>query len=145
MVTRKATAAWKGSLAEGQGVLSAGPEMAERLFDRESRFGQGRGVNPEELLGAALAGCFCMALTDAIEEAGYEPAGVEATAEISLDESKPEITGIRLKTTGSVPELGQEEFEALAEQTVQSCIVARALAGVEVTVEPAMLTPTGQL
>ena len=144
MIVKRATAAWKGSLANGQGVLSAGPEMAERLFDRESRFGQGRGVNPEELLGAALAGCFCMALTHAIEEAGFEPEGVEAAAEVSLDEARGEIAGIRLKTTGNVPGLDQDEFNALAEETADSCIIAKALAGVEVTVEPAMLTPTAQ-
>ncbi|MBE0537487.1 MAG: OsmC family peroxiredoxin [Phycisphaerae bacterium] len=143
MITKRATAAWKGTLADGQGVLSAGPEMADRLFDRESRFGQGRGVNPEELIGAALAGCFCMALAHAIEEEGYEPDGVEAVAEIMLEESAPEIAGIRLKTTGSIPGLSQQEFERLAEQTAQSCVVARALSAIEVTVEPAMLTPTG--
>jgi osmotically inducible protein OsmC len=141
MITRKATAAWKGSLKGGQGVLSAGPEMVDRLFDHESRFGQGRGINPEEMMGAALAGCFCMALAHAIEEAGYEPEGVEASAEVLLDESKPEIAGIRLWTTGSVPGLGQDEFDRLAELAARSCPIAKALASLQIAVETAMLTP----
>ncbi len=143
MIVRKAHAAWKGTLMDGRGVLSVGPEMTDRLFDRESRFGDGRGVNPEEMIGAALAGCFCMALSHAIEQAGYHPDGIEAAAEVMLDEDQPEINSIRLKTTGSIPDLSQDEFNRLAQQTASSCPVARALASTEITVETAMLTPTG--
>jgi len=143
IITKKAGAAWKGPLENGRGVLSAGPEMTDRLFDYNSRFGEGRGVNPEEMIGAALAGCFCMALAHAIGEAGYEPEGIEASAEVMLDESQPAIAAIRLKTTGSVPGLAQEEFDRLAEETMHSCPVAKALAGTELSVETAMLTPSG--
>ena len=84
---------------------------------------------------------FRTAMAHAIEEAGYEPEGVEASAEVLLDESKPEIAGIRLWTTGSVPGLGQDEFDRLAELAARSCPIAKALASLQIAVETAMLTP----
>lgn len=139
MIERKATASWEGTLEDGYGVMSAGPELTAQKFSFDSRFGDAKGLNPEEMIGAALAGCFSMALTKTIQEGGHQPEKIETFAEVSLDDSEPRIASIKLKTNGKVPGLAEDKFRYMAEQTGKSCPVAKALSGVEITVEPTML------
>ena len=132
MATRNGSATWNGNLAEGNGNLTVGDGAWQGDYSFSSRFEEGAGTNPEELLGAAHAACFSMALSHAMAEAGKEPRSVATTAKVHLRnvDGAPTISKIELETEGDVPGMDEEEFQRFAEQAKAECVVSRALAGV---------------
>jgi osmotically inducible protein OsmC len=129
---RTAEARWAGDLKTGRGNIKLGSGAFEGPYSFSSRFENGSGTNPEELLGAAHAGCFSMALSLALSLAGHPPANLATTATVHLEKAGAgfAITGIDLKTRGQVPGITAAEFSRLAEDTKVNCIVSRALASV---------------
>ncbi|NBB72798.1 MAG: OsmC family peroxiredoxin [Bacteroidetes bacterium] len=136
MPTRKATASWNGDLQGGTGNMAFGGGAFEGAFSFRSRFEDGAGTNPEELIAAAHAGCFSMALSNILAEAGHTPESVNTTANVSLemtDDDGPTITKIELNTEADVPGLDNETFQQHAEAAKAGCPVSKALAGPTIT------------
>jgi osmotically inducible protein OsmC len=117
--------------------MALGSGAFEGQYSYSSRFEEGTGTNPEELIGAAHAGCFSMALAHILAEAGHEATRVETTARVTLEptESGPTITRIELQTEGEVPGLDADEFQRQAEAAKAGCAVSRALAGVKISLD----------
>src|SRR3954454_15004291 len=113
MAVRTANARWDGALQEGSGTMALGSGAFEGQFSYASRFEEGTGTNPEELLGAAHAGCFSMAFANTLATAGNDPQRVETTARVHLEprEEGPAITRIELQTEAEVPGIDEEEFQ----------------------------------
>jgi osmotically inducible protein OsmC len=132
MIDRKSEARWEGTLREGRGSIRLGSGAFEGPFSFGTRFEGAPGTNPEELLGAAHAGCFTLALSMMLTTAGHPPTSLETTATVHLDKVGSEfaITGIDLVTRGKVPGQTQAEFQRLAEDAKGNCIISKALAGV---------------
>jgi osmotically inducible protein OsmC len=132
MATRQASAEWTGSLKEGSGQMSLGSGSYTGPFSFVSRFENGSGTNPEELIGAAHAGCFSMALSAGLGKAGHPPASIRTTSKVHLGTSDagPTITRIDLDVEGEVPGIDQATFQQHAETAKKACAVSRALAGV---------------
>jgi lipoyl-dependent peroxiredoxin len=139
MPTTTSEARWDGNLEAGSGTMKLPSQGFEGPYTRASRFTEeGEGSNPEELLGAAHAGCFSMFLSGVLSKAGTEPTSITTTAKVRIEviDSGPTITKIALATVGVVPGITQEDFQAAAEQAKAGCPVSKALAGVaEVTLE----------
>ena len=136
---RKANAVWTGTLKEGKGSLTTGSKaLSDHPYSFGSRFEEQAkpGANPEELLAAAEAGCFTMALGAELSKAGHDPQELrtEATAEMKNEDGKWSITTIHLVTRGRVDGVDQAGFERIAQATKQNCIVSRAL-NVELTLD----------
>ena len=140
MTVRKADAIWKGSLREGAGELALESGAFRGPYTFKSRFEHGKETNPEELLGAAHAGCFTMALTAALGREKVLPTDIHTTAAVHLEQVAGgfSITRIQLKTRAKVPGVTAERFAALAADAKQNCPVSRALAGVEITLDAAL-------
>jgi len=134
---RKASARWTGDLREGKGTVRLGSGAFEGPFSFKTRFEDAPGTNPEELLGAAHAGCFTMALSAQLAKGGHAPRRVDTEAVVHLDMVGQGfvITRIDLVTRGDVPGLSEAEFKRLAEETKVNCIVSKALASVPMTVQ----------
>lgn len=132
MAVRNAEAEWNGSLKEGKGRLKLGSNAFDGQYSFSSRFESGTGTNPEELIGAAHAGCFTMALSSGLGKAGFTPTRLHTTAKVHLGmvEGAPTITQIDLDVTGEVPGLDAAAFTQHAEDAKKGCLVSRALAGV---------------
>jgi len=141
MTVRKADAVWKGSLREGAGELALESGAFRGPYTFKSRFEQGKETNPEELLGAAHAGCFTMALTAALGREKVTPTEIRTTAAVHLEQVAGgfSITRIQLKTRAKVPGVTAERFAALAADAKQNCPVSKALAGVEITLDAALV------
>jgi osmotically inducible protein OsmC len=141
-ITRTAHASWSGTVAEGGGRLGLGSGAFEGPFTLKARVEDGvSAANPEELIGAANAGCFTMSLADLLSEAGHPPAELRTTAHVRL-EQHPEgfrITRITLSTEGEVPGVDEAQFQELAERAKTTCPVSLALAGTEIAVEARLL------
>ena len=137
-ISRFATAHWEGDLKSGQGRLST-PEsglMDGTPYGFATRFGDRKGVNPEELIAAAHAGCFTMAMSLKLSEAGHPPSAIDTRAEVDLStEGGPSLSAIRLKTTARVPGMDAAAFRAIADDVGRHCPVSRALSAVPITVE----------
>lgn len=140
MATRDGSATWSGDLRTGSGRLTVGEDAWTSQYSASSRFHgvlpgfeEGAGTNPEELLAAAHAACFSMALSLALTEAGHTPDSIETRARVHLRfvDGAPTIQQIDLETEGDVPGLDQDGFGALAEEAKKGCIISRALGGVE--------------
>ncbi len=133
MPKRTASARWDGSLIEGRGTMRMASGAYEGPYSFQSRFEEGDGTNPEELIAAAHAGCFSMALSAGLGEADHSPESVETEAVVHLDKAGDgfAITRIELRTRANVPGLSDEEFQQIAEAAKKGCPVSRALAGVE--------------
>ncbi len=137
-ISRHATAHWEGDLKTGKGALST-PQSG--LLDKtryafSSRFGDEKGTNPEELIAAAHAGCFTMALSAKLSEAGFPPESLETRADVDLSmEGGPTLSAIRLKTTAKVPGIDPVKFRELADDAKQNCPVSKALSAVPITLE----------
>ncbi|MDB4929543.1 MAG: osmC [Myxococcaceae bacterium] len=135
----KASAQWSGGFKTGTGTMK--PAHAEAAnFSVSSRFEGQQGSNPEELIGAALAGCFSMALTVGLEKAGLAPQGVRTEAEVKLEKQGEgfAITGIALTTTATVPGVDDAKFQAIAEETKKGCPVSKALGAVPITLKASL-------
>ena len=132
MATRNGSAEWRGDLQGGSGDLTVGNGVFEGQYSFKSRFEEGEGTNPEELIAAAHAACFAMALSNILSEAGHTPDSVRASARVQLRmvDDAPTIAKIELETQGSVPDLSEDEFKQYADQAKKDCPVSRALAGV---------------
>ena len=133
MAVRQANAEWKGTLKEGSGNMSLGSGSYTGPFSFMSRFENGTGTNPEELLGAAHAGCFSMALAAGLGRAGITPTSIRTNAKVHLgtSEAGPTITRIELDVEGEVPGIDQATFQQHAEAAKKGCVVSRALGGVK--------------
>ena len=138
---RRGSARWTGPLAQGEGVLSTGSGvLQDQRYAFSTRFGAERGTNPEELIAAAHAGCYSMALTYLLGQAGTPPRSVETTAELSLrmGPQGPEVMGIALTVQARVDGLDPEAFEATAQQAKRDCLISRLL-NTEVTLTAQLL------
>jgi osmotically inducible protein OsmC len=136
MAIRTANARWEGTLIEGSGVIRTGKGGLSGNYSFKSRFEEGEGTNPEELIGAAHAGCYSMALSGELTKAGFPPAAVDTTASVHFDrvDEKPTVTRIDLVTTASVPNIDDAEFQRLAEAAKNGCPISRLLApGTQIT------------
>jgi len=129
MAVRNAEAVWQGTLKEGAGTMKLGSGAYEGPFSYASRFEEGPGTNPEELIGAAHAGCFSMFLSALLTNAGYTPTRVHTTAKVHLG-AGPAITLIELNTEAEVPGLDADTFQEKATAAKAGCPVSKALAGV---------------
>jgi osmotically inducible protein OsmC len=134
---RKAEAQWFGDLKSGHGTMSVGSKAFSGPFSFISRFEGSKDTNPEELLGAAHAGCFSMALSNSLAQAGHVVTSVSTTAVVSVNKTDAgfAVTGIALTTRGVVPGLSAEEFVKFAEATKTGCIISRALSAVPMTLD----------
>ncbi|MBN2551522.1 MAG: OsmC family protein [Spirochaetales bacterium] len=142
MAVRKANAVWQGTLKQGSGRLS----VQSRLFQDApysfgSRFEEEKGTNPEELIGAAFAGCFSQAFALELEEAGYPPTRIETTAGITLEKAEGgfKISKAALETSAQVEAIDEGKFRELAEKAKNNCPVSKALAGIEKSVQPKLI------
>ena len=137
MAVRTADARWEGALQDGSGTMAFGSGAFEGQFSYASRFEEGPGTNPEELIGAAHAGCFSMAFANTLATAGHDPQRVETTARVHLEpgDDGPSITRIELQTEGEVPGIDPDEFQQLAETAKANCPVSKALAGVDISLD----------
>ena len=137
-VTRTAQASWQGDLPSGGGRIGVGSGAYEGPFTLRARVDDvERSTNPEELIGAAHAGCFTMSLANLLSESGHPPADLNTTAHVRLEQLDTgfAITGIALETVGEVPGVDAETFARLAQQAKDTCPVSRALAGTKITLE----------
>jgi lipoyl-dependent peroxiredoxin len=137
MPTRKAHARWEGSIKEGRGKVDFGNGAFQAAYSFASRFEDGKGTNPEELLGAAHAGCFAMALSLILGKAGFKPDYVDATAHVTISPQGEgfKITKSRLVCEAGVPGIDSVTFMRHAESAKAGCPVSQALAGTEITLE----------
>ncbi|WP_423751611.1 OsmC family peroxiredoxin [Salinirarus marinus] len=129
MPTSTAEATWDGTLKEGSGHLALGSGVWEGPYTFASRFEGGDETNPEELIGAAEAGCFSMALALGLEEAGYAPERIHTEASVHLDADALEIDRIDLRVEGEVPDADADAFREQAAEAKENCPVSKALAG----------------
>ena len=133
MPTRSASARWDGSFKRGEGTMAFGSGAFEGAYSAASRFEEGEGTNPEELIGAAHAGCFSMAFALALNEAGHEPESVATDADVHINPAEGggfEINRIDLRTRARVPGIEPDEFSRIAEAAKAGCPVSKALGGV---------------
>jgi lipoyl-dependent peroxiredoxin len=132
MATRNGSAEWRGDLKGGSGSVKVGDGVFEGAYSFASRFEDGEGTNPEELLGAAHASCFAMALSLILTEADHPPDSLlsEAKVQLRLVDGTPTIARIELDVEGSVPGIDEDAFRGYAEKAKAGCPVSRALAGV---------------
>lgn len=142
MPARTASAEWNGNLTEGQGTMKLGSGAFTGAYTWKSRSADGAGTNPEELIGAAHAGCFSMALAAAMGNEGVTPTRIATTAKVHLEkvESGFVIPRIDLSTEVSAPNLSEEKFQALAAGAKANCPVSKALAGTTISLS-AKLVP----
>ena len=141
-ISRHATAHWEGDLKSGQGKLGTPQSglLNDTPYGFNTRFGDVKGTNPEELIAAAHAGCFTMALSAKLTEAGFPPATIDSRAEVDLSmEGGPTLSAIRLTTKASVPGIDEAKFRAVAEDAKQNCPVSKALSAVPITLEATLV------
>ena len=134
MATRTASAVWDGTLKQGKGSMKLGSGAFEGAYSFSSRFEEASGTNPEELIGAAEAGCYSMALSANLEKAGYAAKRITTAATVKLEMigGGPKITSIDLRTDAEVPGVDNAKFQEIAEQTKKACPVSVALSGTQI-------------
>jgi lipoyl-dependent peroxiredoxin len=140
---RIATARWEGDLMSGKGAISTPQSglFADQNFSFKTRFGEEKGTNPEELLAAAHAGCFSMALSAVLGKSGFAPTRIETRAEAMMEpgmDPGPTVTGVHLIVSASVPDISAEKFQEIANAAKAGCVISRALA-VPVTMEATLV------
>ena len=140
MPTRTAHAEWDGSISEGSGTMAFGSGAFEGPYSFKSRMEDGPGTNPEELIGAAHAGCFSMALSVVLGADGHEPESIKTDAKVRFDKQGEgwAITSITLTTRGKVPGMDNDAFVKAAEVAKENCPVSQALTGVEISLDAAL-------
>lgn len=143
MLKRQSEGIWEGTLKDGKGTMVIGGTGFEVDYSFPSRFEDGSGTNPEELIGAAHAGCFSMALSHLIEEAGFKPNKISTRAIVHLNKSESgfSIDKIELDTEAQIPGISAEQFTENAEAAKANCPVSRALAGVKITLKADLVSP----
>ncbi|MHB8088235.1 MAG: OsmC family protein [Anaerolineaceae bacterium] len=130
MAIRESSAVWQGNLVDGKGSMRLGSGAFEGTYSHASRFEDGPGTNPEELIGAAHAGCFSMFLSALLSKAGHVPTSIATTVKVHLGDG-PKITLLELSTIGIVPGIDEKTFIEFAEQAKKGCPVSQALSAVE--------------
>jgi osmotically inducible protein OsmC len=137
MPTRTAEAEWRGDLLHGDGNMKLGSGAYEGNYSFATRFEEQPGTNPEELIGAAHAGCFSMALSAMLSEAGYEPKRVHTVAKVSIEKVGDgfAITKSALQTDAEVPGIDEATFRNIAEKAKTGCPVSKALGAIEITLD----------
>jgi osmotically inducible protein OsmC len=142
MPVRNAKAIWEGTLREGQGRVSLGSGAFEGSYSFHSRFEEAEGTNPEELLGAAHAGCFSMAFSAALERAGFVPEKIQTVADVHFEKLEEGFTIVRieLSTEAAVPDIDESQFLEIAEGAKNNCPISRALAVPEINVNASLLS-----
>jgi osmotically inducible protein OsmC len=145
MAKRTASAVWEGTLKEGKGTVKLGSGAFTGQYSFASRFEEGTGTNPEELIGAAHAGCFSMALSAGLTKAGHNPTRISTTAEVSLRKVGEgfKITTIELTTEAEVPGIDETAFLEQAETAKTNCPVSQALAGAEIKLNATLVKSAG--
>ncbi len=145
MPVRKSEAVWNGTLKEGKGTVKVGDGVYEGPYSFASRFEEGAGTNPEELIGAAHAGCFSQAFSLSLEQAGYKPSSIRTSASVHLDKAGEgfKISKIQLETAAEVGGIDEDTFQKIAEDSKTNCPVSKALAGAEITIQAKLLAPAG--
>lgn len=136
--TRKAEADWNGGIMDGNGKVKLGSGAFEGAYSFQSRFGDDtKSTNPEELIAAAHAGCFTMALTGNLGRAGYSPTNVHTTASVKIEKQGDGfvIPNIDLETVAEVEGIEDEEFQQIAEKTKETCPVSQVLKGAEISLK----------
>jgi lipoyl-dependent peroxiredoxin len=139
MIKQHAEAVWNGGLKDGRGSFRFG--TIEGQYSFASRFEGGQGNTPEELIGAASASCFSMALSLFLGERGYSPEAIRTTATVQLDPDQLAITRIDLETEADVSRLDEAEFKKIAEEAKKNCPVSKALGAVQIVLKAARLNP----
>ncbi|MGB7201794.1 MAG: OsmC family peroxiredoxin [Pyrinomonadaceae bacterium] len=141
MAERTAQATWNGTLKEGKGSMALGSGAFEGAFSFDTRMGDASGTNPEELIGAALAGCFTMALNAGLEKEGFAANGVKTDAKVHFgkDDKGFAISQIDLKTEADVPNIDEAKFNEIAENTKTGCPVSRALTGTKIVLDAKLI------
>jgi lipoyl-dependent peroxiredoxin len=143
MPTRTASATWHGTLKEGTGHLSTESSALDEVpYSFSSRFESGSGTNPEELIGAAHAGCFTLATSHALSQAGHPPTRAHGTAKVHLEkgESGFEISRIDLVLEAEVPGISEDRFQEIAREAKENCIVSKVLRAAEITLEAKLVS-----
>ncbi len=138
MPIRTASARWQGNLTEGTGTVRTGKGGLQGPYSFKSRFEEGEGTNPEELIAAAHAGCFSMAFSKGLADAGFTPTSVETNAKVHLDKTDAgmTVTRIVLETVGDVPGIDEAQFQKLAEGAKDNCPISRLLSpGAQITLD----------
>jgi osmotically inducible protein OsmC len=133
-IYRKASAEWKGTLKEGSGTMKAGSGTFDGPYNWASRFADGPLINPEELIGAASAGCFSMFLSALLTKEGFNPTFIRTEAKVNLVDG-PTIRSIELNCQASVPGLDQSTFNQKVEEAKKACPVSKALASVDISLK----------
>src|SRR5689334_17838842 len=137
-MVKKGSAVWKGGLKDGGGTVSTeSGVLRESPYGFRARFEEGPGTNPEELIGAAHAGCFSMAFANALSQAGHKPQEIRTTAAVHFDKTEQGwgISRIDLATEGNVPGVDEATFKRLAEDAKKTCPVSKALAATPITLK----------
>jgi len=142
VTTRTSSAQWRGDLKSGTGDLALGSGAFSGSYTFASRFENGDGTNPEELIGAANAACFSMWLANVLDQAGHtaESVRTEATVHLEKTDGVQTITRIVLSTVAVVPGLDESTFQAKAEESKAGCVVSRALASVPIELEATLVS-----
>jgi lipoyl-dependent peroxiredoxin len=138
---RTASAVWNGSLKEGKGTISTqSGVLKDTQYSFAARFESGIGTNPEELIAAAHAGCFTMALSAQLTNAGFIPDSIETSARVTLDvHDKPTITKIHLTTKAKIPNIDKAKFDELAGNAKSGCPVSRVLAAAQISLDATLV------
>ena len=141
MATRTANAVWEGGLKDGKGKMKLGSGAYEGAYSFASRFENGAGTNPEELIAAAHAGCFSMALSAGLGKSGFSPKRIQTSAKAHLEKVGEgfKITRIELNTEAEIPGIDQQKFMEHAEGAKKGCPVSQALAGTEITLNAKLI------
>jgi len=137
MAIRKAEAVWEGGLKGGSGRMRLGSGAFEGKYSFSTRFEEEKGTNPEELVGAAHAGCYSMALSAGLEKAGFPPKRIETKADVYFGtvDGQARITKIHLESRAQVPGVSDDQFRKIAEETKSGCPISAALAAVEISLD----------
>lgn len=148
MTARNGSAEWRGDVQSGSGRVTVGNGVFEGAYSYESRFGEAEGTNPEQLIAAAHAACYTMALSGILAAAGHAPEFLRTNARVQLRniDGAPTLARIDLKTEGQVPGVDERQFQRSADEAKVICPVSRALAGVpEIVVAAKLVLDEGSL
>jgi lipoyl-dependent peroxiredoxin len=147
MAIRSGQASWEGNLKSGKGTMKLGSGAFEGQYSFSSRFEEGKGTNPEELIGAAHAGCFSMALAGILTESGFSPKKIDTMATVHLQKGDKgfKITLIELNTEGQVPGIDNNRFQELAEIAKKNCPVSQALAATEIKMQARLIVDSAKV
>jgi osmotically inducible protein OsmC len=140
MPNKKAEAVWSGDLKSGMGTMKLGSGSFEGSYTFASRFENGKGTNPEELIGAAHAGCYAMAFSNELDSAGFTPKSMEVNADVTLEmvDGDPTITTIKLTAKGNVPDIEDDKYQEIAVAAKEGCPVSKALASVDIQLDASL-------